>query len=70
MNKFLKIAFALALGVLVTGCYDDFDNPAPAKVYTDEDFTETAPASSRSGSSNSISTTRGARAPRGWAAAW
>lgn len=41
MNKFLKIAFALALGVLVTGCYDDFDNPAPAKVYTDEDFTET-----------------------------
>jgi len=41
MNNILKIVFALTLGLLLTGCYDDFDNPAPAKVYTDEDFTQT-----------------------------
>lgn len=26
------------LGLLFTGCYNDFDDPAPAKVYTDADF--------------------------------
>lgn len=29
---------ALLLGLLLTGCYNDFDDPAPAKIYTDEDF--------------------------------
>lgn len=40
MNKILKIAFAFALGIVLAGCYNDFDDPAPAKVYTDKDFTE------------------------------
>jgi len=41
MNKILKIALALAVGAVLAGCYNDFDNPAPAKIYTDADFTET-----------------------------
>ncbi len=40
MNKILKIALALAVGIILAGCYNDFDNPAPAKIYTDKDFTE------------------------------
>lgn len=40
MNKILKIALALAVGIFLAGCYNDFDNPAPAKIYTDKDFTE------------------------------
>ena len=41
MNNILKIALTLAVGIVLAGCYNDFDNPAPAKVYTDKDFTET-----------------------------
>lgn len=48
MNNILKIALTLAVGIVLAGCYNDFDNPAPAKVYTDKDFTETAPRSFRS----------------------
>ena len=36
----MKLVLALAAGLFVTGCYNDFDNPTPAKVYTDQDFTE------------------------------
>lgn len=36
--KSLKIAFALLVGVLATGCYNDFDTPGPRKLYTDEDM--------------------------------
>lgn len=28
----------VAVGTFFVGCYNDYDNPAPAKVYTDEDF--------------------------------
>ena len=41
MNNILKIALTLAVGIVLAGCYNDFDNPAPAKVYTDKDFTDT-----------------------------
>ena len=41
MNNILKIALTLAVGIVLAGCYNDFDNPAPAKVYTDKVFTET-----------------------------
>lgn len=40
MNKFLKTALSFAVAVLLAGCYNDFDNPTPAKIYTDADFTE------------------------------
>ncbi len=40
MKRYMKLVLALAAGLFVTGCYNDFDNPAPAKVYTDQDFTE------------------------------
>ena len=36
--KSLKIAFALLVGVLAAGCYNDFDTPGPRKLYTDEDM--------------------------------
>lgn len=38
MNKLLKIALTLVVGICLTGCYNDFDNPGPARVYTDADF--------------------------------
>lgn len=38
MNKILKLALALVVGACLTGCYNDFDNPGPAKIYTDADF--------------------------------
>ena len=38
MNKFLKIALMLVVGVGLAGCYNDFDNPGPARIYTDADF--------------------------------
>lgn len=40
MNKILKIALALGVGILFAGCYNDFDNPAPGKIYTDAYFTD------------------------------
>ena len=38
--KSLKIAFALLVGVLAAGCYNDFDNPGPRKLYTDDDMAQ------------------------------
>lgn len=38
--KSLKIAFALLVGVLATGCYNDFDTPGPRKLYTDDDMAQ------------------------------
>ena len=38
--KSLKIAFALLVGVLAAGCYNDFDTPGPRKLYTDDDMTQ------------------------------
>ena len=37
--KSLKIAWAVLVGVLAAGCYNDFDTPAPRKLYTDTDLT-------------------------------
>lgn len=37
--KSLKIAFALLVGILAAGCYNDFDTPGPRKLYTDDDMT-------------------------------
>ncbi len=37
--KSLKIAIAVLVGALAAGCYNDFDTPAPLKVYTDADMT-------------------------------
>lgn len=36
--KSLKILLAVLVGILAAGCYNDFDTPAPAKVYTDQDM--------------------------------
>ena len=30
MNNILKIALTLAVGIVLAGCYNDFDNPAQA----------------------------------------
>lgn len=38
MKKLFQIGALLAVLVAVTGCYNDFDTPKPAKVYNDEDF--------------------------------
>ena len=35
--KNLKIALAVLVGALAAGCYNDFDTPAPEKLYTDEE---------------------------------
>ena len=35
----LKIVLAALAGLVVSGCYNDFDTPAPEKLYTDEDMT-------------------------------
>ena len=37
--KNLKIALAVLVGALAAGCYNDFDTPAPRKLYTDTDMT-------------------------------
>lgn len=34
--KSIKIILAALVGVLVAGCYNDFDTPAPRQIYTDE----------------------------------
>ena len=38
MNRLLKICMVVAVVFSFTGCYNDFDDPAPAKVWTDTDF--------------------------------
>ena len=38
--KSLKIEFALLVGVLAAGCYNDFDTPGPRKLYTDDDMAQ------------------------------
>lgn len=38
MNKIVKICMIAAVVLSFTGCYNDFDDPAPAKVWTKEDF--------------------------------
>lgn len=36
--KNIKIALLFVTAVLFTACYNDFDNPAPAKIYTDAEI--------------------------------
>ena len=38
MNKILKICMMAAIVLGFTSCYNDFDDPAPAKVCTEEVF--------------------------------
>lgn len=38
MNRFLHICLAVMLAIGFAGCYDNFDEPAEAKVWTDADF--------------------------------
>lgn len=39
MNKILKLCMIAVVALSFAGCYDDFDSPASAKVWTKEDFT-------------------------------
>lgn len=36
--KNYRLFLVAVLGILLTGCYNDFDTPAPAKVWSDEDL--------------------------------
>lgn len=38
MNRLFKLFLAAAFGSLFVGCYNDFDTPGPAKIYTRADF--------------------------------
>ncbi len=40
MNKLLRIGIFAAIAFSFIGCYNDFDDPAPAKVWTKEDFSK------------------------------
>lgn len=39
MKKIAMMLLTAAMSVFLTGCYNDFDTPAEAKIYTDADFT-------------------------------
>lgn len=38
MNRLSKFFLTAIAGLFFVGCYNDFDNPGPAKIYTDADF--------------------------------
>lgn len=38
MNKIIKLCMVATVLLSLAGCYNDFDDPAPAKVWTKEDF--------------------------------
>lgn len=38
MKKIIQFCAVVAVMIAATGCYNDFDTPQPAKVYTDADF--------------------------------
>lgn len=38
MKNILKVALMLAVAVVAVSCYNDFDTPAPEKIYADDDF--------------------------------
>lgn len=40
MNRIATIFLALTASLFFVGCYNDFDTPAPAKVWTDADFSD------------------------------
>lgn len=40
MSNILKIWMVIAAAFSLAGCYNDFDDPAPAKVWTKEDFSK------------------------------
>lgn len=40
MNKIFKIWMVAVVAFCFTGCYNNFDDPAPAKVWTKEDFSK------------------------------
>lgn len=37
-NRIFKLLSVAVAGLLLAGCYNDFDNPQPAKIHTDADF--------------------------------
>lgn len=38
MNRIFKLSLIAAVVLFFVGCYNDYDNPKPAREYTDEDF--------------------------------
>ena len=40
MNRLETIYLAVTASLFFVGCYNDFDTPAPAKVWTDADFSD------------------------------
>lgn len=38
MNRIFKLALLVVVGSIFVGCYNDYDNPGPAKVYTRADL--------------------------------
>lgn len=40
MNKILKICMVIAATLSISSCYNEFEEPAPAKVWTKEDFAQ------------------------------
>lgn len=38
MNRLFKLLLVAAVGTLFVGCYNDYDNPGPEKIYTRADF--------------------------------
>lgn len=40
MDKLFKLFLAAAFGLFLVGCYNDMDNPGPAKIYTKADFAD------------------------------
>ena len=40
MNKLLRIGILAAMTFSFMGCYNDFDDPTPAKVWSKEDFNQ------------------------------
>ena len=40
MNRIATIFLAVTASLFFVGCYNDFDTPAPAKVWTDADFSD------------------------------
>ncbi|WP_295935316.1 DUF5689 domain-containing protein [uncultured Alistipes sp.] len=38
MNRLFKLSFAAVVGLLFVGCYNDYDAPKPAKIYTRADM--------------------------------
>lgn len=45
INKIINISIAVVVALCFSGCYSDFDDPQPLKVWVDEDFADSSPIS-------------------------